>query len=556
MAEANWIRHSVYIGLVEVQRSLRSFRQNQSRFRLLVFALINLVLFFGGMGALFALALRSQPRPIPVPSQLRLVVSFLWLFGVWLFAKRVILYRRRLDSEAFVLTTVSPRTAAVGLLFTELLTACVALAVPTPFLIGVIGYAFLDPVSLLLIPLAVVLFAATAIVIGYILGFGYLFLAAHSRYVVQHQSNLGIQLVLVVVAGYVTVQVLFSVPPVTEVVAVKWVPLGWLVDLAVLSTPVTVSLGRAVASVIGSLVVIVGGGATAVRLATTYWATDRGSTLQDRDTAPSHPHGHDSLAAALSPVIIPQVASPPTRRVAQVVLLRLRRAPRRLTFLFTITLSLGLSLGPVASQMEHPLALVSVACALFIPWLAGAAFGLNPLGDKGAVLPAILTASVSGREFIRGMMLPGLLYGLPLTVVTTLITSVFSPYTVAEQLGLVVLGAVLLVVAVALAPAIGMRFPRFSALTVGQSREVVPPSLTAIATYVFLTGGISGIAILFLLTPSVAQGLLILLGTGRDLLTPAVIRLGGFAGWLLILLGCSYWLYRDTADRFTTYTVE
>jgi ABC-2 type transport system permease protein len=210
----------------------------------------------------------------------------------------------------------------------------------------------------------------------------------------------------------------------------------------------------------------------------------------------------------------PADSKPPTRQVAQVVLLRLRRAPRRLTFLFTITFSLGLALGPVAVKMEHPMALVSVVCALFVPWLAGAAFGLNPLGDKGTVLPSTLTASVSGRQFVWGIMLPGLLYGLPLTVVSTLVTSVFSPYTIAEQIGLVILGAVLLVVTVALVPAIGMRFPRFSALTVGQSREIVSPSLTAVATYVFLTGGLSGIAVLLLLSPRWYRGYSHSLGGG------------------------------------------
>lgn len=556
MAEANWVRHSVHSGFVGFRRTLRSFRQHRSRFRLLVFTLINLGLFFGGMGTLFALALRSRPRPISVPSQVRLAVIVLWVFAVWLVAKRVLLYRRRLDNEAFVLTTVSSRTAAVGLLLTEFLTACVALAVPTPFLVGIIGYAFLEPVSLFLVPLAVVLFAATAIIGGYIVGFGYLFLTVHFRSLAQHQSNLGIQLVMVIVAGYITIQVLFPVPAVTEVVAIEWLPISWFVDLAVLGTPVTVSMGRAVVSLLSSFIIIIGGGATAVRLATAHWATDRGITLQDRGEAPSRDQGRDTLAAAISPYIIPSMVSPPTRRVAQVVLLRLRRAPRRLTFLLTIIVSFSISLGPAIVQMETPMALISVVCAVFVPWLTGAALGLNPLGDEGVVLPATLTASVSGREFVRGMMLPGLLYGLPVTVVATLVPSVFSPYTLAEQIGLIILGAILIIVAVVLAPAVGMRLPRFSGLTIGQSREVVPPSLMAVTTYVFLAGGLSGIAILLLFPPPVVQGLFEVPGTGSGLFSPTMIRLGGFAGWLVILLGCSYWLYRDTANRFATYTVE
>lgn len=99
---------------------------------------------------------------------------------MWFLAQRALLHWRTPRAEAFVLTTVPIRVVTVGMLITEFLSACLFLALPTLLLVGVVGYAFLSPVSLLLVPIAVGLFAASAIVVGYALGFAYLLLAARS----------------------------------------------------------------------------------------------------------------------------------------------------------------------------------------------------------------------------------------------------------------------------------------------------------------------------------------------------------------------------------------
>ncbi|MGN8216401.1 hypothetical protein [Halococcus salifodinae] len=553
MTEANWMRHSIQLGIVGVRRILRGLRRNPYQIRLLTVSGIALGIFLGGMGVLFALLLRTLDAPISIPNEVRLTVSALWVGVVWFLGQRALLYWRRPKAEAFVLTTVSTRTAAVSMLLTEFFAACLFLVLPTVLLVGVVGYAFLSPVSLLLVPLAVGLFAASATVVGYALGFVYLVVNARSRRFATQQGQLIVQLVLLAVIAYLVIQFLGEIPAVWDVTSFVWLPTSWLVDLASLGTPVSASLGRALAGVLGSLVVIGGGTLVVEHLAGTYWVTDPGSaTRDDGDTAPE-PRSHDSgtLAAGISPLVIPRFVGRPTQRVAQLVLLRLRRAPRRLLFLFTLVVSLGIYFGVVYTQLDDPLSLVPVVCALFFPWLAGAAFGLNPLGDEGTVLPATLTSSISGRQFVGGLMLPGLLYGLPITVLCTLVGSMMSSYPLEVQVGFVCISAVLTVVAVGLAPAVGMHSPRFSAVTISQSGGVVPPSMTAIIVYSVLVGLLGGGAIFALLAPASLFEFV----TG-SLVSVGLLRIGSITGVLGIALVLVRWSYRNTARRFRQYTLD
>jgi len=552
MTETNWVRHSVQLGVVGVRRTIRGLRRNPYRLRLLGISAICGVISFGGMGILYALLLRTLDAPISIPGGVRFGVSALWVGAVWFFSQRTLLYWRRPKAEAFVLTTVSARTAAVGMLLTEFLTACLFLALPTLLLVGVVGYAFLSPVSLLLVSLAVGLFAASAIVVGYALGFAYLFVADRSGGLANQQGQLIVQLVLLVVVGYLVAQFFAGIPAVWEVMSFVWVPISWLVDLAVLGTPVAASFGRALAGVTGCLLVIGGGSLVIERFAGAYWTTDPGSTAGDTGDATLGRRSRDdgTLAAAISPVIIPGFVGRPTQRVAQMVVLRLRRAPRRLLFLVTIVISLGIYLGVLVVQLDDPLSLVPVVCALFFPWFAGAAFGLNPLGDEGDVLPATLTSSISGRQFVRGLMVPGLLYGLPITVLCTFVGSIVSPYSLRVQAGFVVIGGLLTVVAVGLAPAVGMRFPRFSAVTIGKSGGVVPPSMTAIIVYSLVVGLLGGGAVFALLAPAsiyeyIADGVV----------SVGVMRFSSVVSGLGIGLVVARWSYRAAARQFRRYTV-
>jgi hypothetical protein len=101
---------------------------------------------------------------------------------------------------------------------------------------------------------------------------------------------------------------------------------------------------------------------------------------------------------------------------------------------------------------------------------------MNPFGDEGPVLSTTLVA-ISGSAYVRGLMLPGLLFGFPLVVLVTAVTALAGPFELSTAAGLVAISVLATLVAVTTAPAVGMWFPRFSAISIGQSRDVVPPRL-------------------------------------------------------------------------------
>ena len=227
-------------------------------------------------------------------------------------------------------------------------------------------------------------------------------------------------------------------------------------------------------------------------------------------------------------------------------------------------------------------ALAAPLAAVAVPWLAGALFAMNPLGDEGAVLPVTLTA-VSGRQYVRGLMTPGLVFGLPLVLVATVIAGLLSPYTLVEQLGLVALGLYLTAVAVTITPAIGMALPRFSAVSVGQSRNVLPPRMSAVAVHAAVTVLPGALLAALLLVPSAARAVLagvfgflpaflleLIAGSDGGVLTGVTEWFAGFgsgiqavgltqlrsvAGGALLFGGVlvSILLYRNAIHRFGRY---
>jgi hypothetical protein len=196
------------------------------------------------------------------------------------------------------------------------------------------------------------------------------------------------------------------------------------------------------------------------------------------------------------------------RRVAEWVLLRTRRDPHRLMYLVIPVITIGGSL--MGGYSDSLAALAAPLCAVVLPWLAGSLFALNPLGDEGAVLPVTLT-TVSGTQYVRGLMVPGLFLGLPIVIVVTTLAGIVSPYTLAEQYSLVGLGVYLTCVSVAITPAIGMSLPRFSAISIGQSQEALPPRMSAAILHLALIMIPGALLTMLVIVPRIARGVLAIL---------------------------------------------
>lgn len=85
--------------------------------------------------------------------------------------------------------------------------------------------------------------------------------------------------------------------------------------------------------------------------------------------------------------------------------------------------------------------------------------------------------AISGSAYVRGLVLPSLLFGFPLVVLGTAGAALAGPFALPVAAGLVAVSVLVTLVAVTTAPAVGMWFPRFSAISIGQSRDVIPPRL-------------------------------------------------------------------------------
>jgi len=509
MAETNWLRHTVRVGVFEFRRSVRAIWEDKARAFLMAAGLVFPSLILVGFIYLFSDAIRNA-GVVSLPPIARGTVALFWLFGVFIATQRAVSARPRIDAEPLMLTTVSPRTVVGGLVLAETLRVLAYLALPVLVLTGGVVYLFGSVFSVLLIPLAAVLLGLTAVLIGMVLGYAVALLIATSPFVARHKTVLGGIAVLVAMGGYL----LMTLPQFggigQESLAV--LPVGWFIDLAVIGTPVQGSMVRAAAVVGGSLLVVVGGTALIEYEATRFWFTDPVSGDEGDETESgriaSEPGGtRAALADAIAPAGIPAGISQPTRRVAQWSLLRTRRDPRRLNFLLLPVVMVGSGLISSGMQATSPWTVFAPASAVLLAWMAGATFAINPLGEEGAVLPVTLI-SISGSDYVRGLMLPGLLYGLPLVALVTGGAAIVGAFELPVALGLVGVGFLATMVAITTAPAVGIWFPRFSAISIGQSREVIPPRLVTTALHFLGVTTPATLLAVLLLEPRLAQTLI------------------------------------------------
>jgi len=184
MAEPEWPANVLSVGVFEFRRSVRDIWADKTRFALMSLG----VMIPSLMAAVFAVAFADPIRGVdvlPEPALFRGWVALFWLFAVFLLGQRVVSARSRIDAESLMLTTVSARTAAGGLVVAETLRILAYLAPPVLVLIGV-GVALLGaPASLVAVPVAAALFAVTAVVAAAVAGYAVAWLVATSRFVAR-----------------------------------------------------------------------------------------------------------------------------------------------------------------------------------------------------------------------------------------------------------------------------------------------------------------------------------------------------------------------------------
>ncbi len=381
--------------------------------------------------------------------------------------------------------------------------------------------------------IAVACTVALGSVAGIALGFVVRNALARSETLSRYRTPAGLVLFGAYMYAIIALDFESAFAPVVAVLANT--PLGWFGDLAL--APLAVGANTSLAA--GALAIaLVGVAALSVvvdRLAGLLWYIE----AVEGSTAETDSSGIGDVAGVPRPIA----------RIVRKNWLRAYRSPIRLLF---VVYPLFFLIAPISEAVRTGVvpAYLPAAVALYGAWSTGAAFTLNPLGDEGDVLPVTLTAPVSGRSFVAGYGLAGVLIGLPLSTLAALTAGLLAGSSPPVIAGAVVLAVVLPLAATGMAAGVGVTLPRFESVNVTRGREAVVPSLVGFAVYsiALMIGAAPGTVVQF---GAVREGLADALGTSA----PAALGVG--LGGTVVLAGMFGILgYLHAVRTFDDYHME
>jgi len=479
-------RRAALVAVTELRRTRRSLGDSTRGVILLLGAGVLIPLYSLAIGA-FAFGATSggiETGPLADPATVRLATAGL-LAGLGSFVGFFVLQRTikttgEPDAADGLLTTVPYADVLLGLLAAEWGRMAAVLAGPL-FALALGVSAGSGLVGLGVAVLSTGLVAATlGLLLGYAGGLVAKLVVARSAFVARYRAVLGALTSLVFVVGYLALSGDSGVQR-AALRAVTRSPLSWAVDIVLLMIP-SADADPLAAAVAGTVLL----GGLPASVAACLWLAERVWYVDPVQPA----HEFDADEPTLSGRLLTGRVSTATRVVAQKSWLRARRAPLTVQFATGPFFLLAFQLQTVLLEGTVPPTLPLTA-GLASALAAGAAFALNPLGGEERVLPLTLTADISGRAFLTGLSLAGILPGVVLA--TVLVVGVgFAAGT--PPLALAAMGGTTVVATLAAPPiaaAAGLVFPKFERTSV-KGREVVVPSALAFGLYAVAFGVVVG----------------------------------------------------------------
>ncbi|MBV0924002.1 hypothetical protein KTS45_07270 [Halomicroarcula limicola] len=525
------------VARTELRRTWRNLRDSTRGVVMLLGGGLMIPLYSLGMGALayFGGSALAETDIRQLRSAALSVLAMLLALVVFVELQRSAKQVGEPDGLDGLLTTIPYVDVLAGVLTAEFVRILGALGLPLlAFAVGLTvgaGHPLVFPAVLL----TTLLVTALGALLGYAGGLTVKLAAARSAFVARHRASVGSLASMGLVVGWIGLSTVSSVQR-SVLRAVTRSPLAWLGDIVLVALPDVPASPLAAAGGWALLLGSVVAAAVGTRwLARAVWYVD-----------PVQPdHEFDADERTLSDRLLTGRVSTATRVVAQKSWLRAKRSPFTVQFavapLFLLVYQgqFLLTGGPVPATLPLTAGLASASAF-------GAAFTLNPLGGEERVLPLTLTANVSGREFLAGLVIAGVLPGLPVTM------TLVGGLGVVAGLGPAALGTALATafVATLAAPAVaagtGVVFPKFETSSV-HGREVTVPSSWAFLSYFALLAVAvlpASAAFLFAVDPPFSVpfpvGTPVSLGIGLGV---TVVLLGAIGG-----LG-----YRYAANRVATY---
>ncbi|PCR89112.1 hypothetical protein CP557_00320 [Natrinema ejinorense] len=463
--------HVVTIGRLELSRRWRVLSGNTAQLIAIgISALFFVPLGLGGMIGTYLFGSGVASGEIETPLSLtRLGFVYAWLFVAGFGGYRAYATALRPDRLEGYLTTVSHRELLAGLLLAE----CVVWGAPA-ILIAVGGSLLFaagtgSVLSAPLLFLTVCTTLATALTTGFLVSLTIRNAGVRSKLLTRLRSVL-FGLLAIAYFGVIFTQSFASVlEPLYHLL--EPTPIGWYGDLALVGSVSGASIGRSAGTLLASGAFLLASAAALPRLAAGVWYAD--GVHIEHEAEPESSSTGNRLSG-----LLPQ----PVLGVATADWKRARRAPITLTF---AVYPLFLLISPVMNAVQTgtigrglP---IWIVC--FGPWIAGALFALNVVGNEGAALPATLLSRAPGRALVVGHVVAGVLLVGPVTLVTVVGLGVASPHTMGAVVTLAVSALVLTVFAGPIATGIGAIFPRFEEVSVSRSTEAIVPSMLAFTAY-------------------------------------------------------------------------
>jgi len=538
------VRHALRIGRVELRRTVRAILTDRRQ----LVALSLLVVGFTPGGVLFLSGAFVAGTQLGGDTSLRVLALARAQVVAWLGATTILFGLRMIersgdvDHADLLLTTVRPRAVLLGLVFAEYTRLLAVFGTPITLVAASFALGAGTP---LLVP-AVVIWLAPLLFVGLLGGFVVGYLGRLAIRMVGGQALphtvVSVLVILVILGGFTLVRPSDPLSVARSLSPLAAVPVGPYADLLLAVSPleVTPGLEALVATVLLlSGIPLLSGVAT--RLASLAWFGEPvGTTEQDDDPA---------TETRLESTGVPgPFARWRTTRFVWWLWLRGVRAPSQfvhLTYFLFITFPMAQT---AFADPRSPL--VPIFIGLLGAFLAGGAFGMNPLGVEGSMLPAILTTPRPGPAIVRARLLAGTLLFLPLSL-----SVVFGLgwYSTLGTTGILLLAGVVVVLTVAscaIALALGSFSPRFETVRAFGGVEAPTPTTVSLIGHTILVAIVAGLGLAAVFGPALLDGPPFV---GR---TELLAQSAGLFVWTAVVGSVSYACYQYAVQRVNGYTVE
>lgn len=529
------IRHGARIARGEFIREFREATGNKRR----IIGLLMIGLFYGS-GLVFGL-----PSVYFIGQTTGSVTSIPYFGGIATVLPVVLLVTSvfrtgqqiaTIEGEELILLTVHPRAVVLGVIGAEVAHLVVWVGVPVGLLVTAFALGMGAPTLPMTAVLVLLPLFCWVAVWGYAGGIGMLRLLRWLPGLKRLLKIGGVLVLLPLMFGsqYIGVAIAegsLSIESLLETLTFE--PLRSYAELAFVGTELFQSPSIGAASVLGVLVVFTPVGlGLATRQAMALWFTGDPTPQRSQQTTVSSggfdaPQPFDSRSAGA---------------VAWGHLVQAVRQPQEFAHLTMILFMVGSVVVSFVQSGEIVGPIVAGIGVVIGTYLAGAAFGLNPLGDDRPAFPLLLLTGVGPRTLVRSRVIAGLAISVPVTVVIPLGTIVAGTSPL-SAIGFAVVGSGMCLAAAMFAIGIGAAYPIYEEQEFWGTETVVPSS-GIMMVYLWVVGG--GTAIGLFLTWSTLAG-------SASLSLPVAAGVGVY---LLLTVGVPYGSYRYAVRRYRTYTLQ